>query len=103
MINSKKNPAWIKVSDIISRPRRKKIALNLDEISLQCKDGENVLIPGKVLGTGSINKKIKIIALDFSESAREKLNKSKIEIFHIDEEMKKNPNAKNIKILMERK
>jgi len=61
-----------------------------------------VLIPGKVLGTGNIDKKVKIIALYYSESAREKLKKSKIEALHIDEEMKKNPEAKNIKILVER-
>jgi len=102
IINSKKSEAWVKISHIISRPRRKKISLNLDEISAQCKDGESVLIPGKVLGTGNIDKKVKIIALYYSESAREKLKKSKIEALHIDEEMKKNPEAKNIKILVER-
>ncbi|MEK6873941.1 MAG: 50S ribosomal protein L18e [Nanoarchaeota archaeon] len=102
IITSKKNPAWIKISDIISRPRRKKVVLNLDEISSQCKDGDSVLIPGKVLGTGNIDKKIKMIALSFSESAKEKLKKSKIETLHIDEEMKKNPHAKDIKVLVER-
>ncbi|OIO42627.1 50S ribosomal protein L18e [Candidatus Pacearchaeota archaeon CG10_big_fil_rev_8_21_14_0_10_31_9] len=103
IITSKKNPAWIKISHIISGPRRRKIALNLDEISAQCKDGESVLVPGKVLGTGNLDKKLKIVALHFSESAREKLKKSKIEMLHIDEEMKKNPHAKDIKILTERK
>lgn len=35
-------------------------------------DGDIVVIPGKVLGTGTLEKKITIYALSFSESAKSK-------------------------------
>lgn len=99
ILNAKKNDRWQEVASILTRPRRKKIVLNLDEIDKMTKDGEKVIIPGKVLGEGELKKKIKVIALSFSHSAIEKLNKNKIEFLTIKEEIKNNPEAKNLKVL----
>ena len=99
IISGKKNNSWLKVANVISRPRRKKFAMNLDEINSEAKEGEVVVVPGKVLGRGDVSKKIKIVALDFSESTKEKLKKSKIEIVRLNDEIKKNPSAKGLKIL----
>ena len=63
-------------------------------------EGEIVIIPGKVLSQGEINKKITIIALNFSEKAREKLLKSKTIFSTIREEIEKNPGAKNTRVLL---
>ena len=41
----------------------------------------------------------KIIAFGFSEKAKEKLLRAKIEFSKINEEIEKNPDAKGIKIL----
>ena len=57
------------------------------------------MVPGKVLSQGEISKKIKVVALSFSEKAKEKLLKANCEILSILEEIKKNPDAKRIKIL----
>ena len=99
IIVAKKNKKWHEVSAILSRPRRSSLSLNLSEIDEQGKEGETVLIPGKVLSEGEIEKKIKIVALKFSGRAREKLEKAKISFSDISEEIKKNPEAKGIKIL----
>jgi len=58
---------------------------------------ENKIVPGKVLGQGELKNKVKIVALSFSEKAKEKL-KSK-ETLTIIEEIKKNPEGKDIQIL----
>ena len=102
IINSKKNKAWLKISHMISTPRRNMVALNLDEIDKQTKDKDFVVVPGKILGNGELNKKITLAAFSFSASAKDKLNKSKIETLTINEAMKKNPNAKDIKIITEK-
>jgi len=96
---AKKNSAWLEIAGILSSPKRRKIVMNLEKINEETKDGENILIPGKVLSQGEINKKIKIIARDFSEKAKEKLSNSKIEFVKINEEIKNNPDAKGIRIL----
>ena len=46
-----------------------------------------------------ISKKIKIVANNFSERAIEKLEKSKTKFLKINEEIKINPDAKNLRIL----
>jgi large subunit ribosomal protein L18e len=96
---AKKAKAWIKVADILSRPRRKSISLNLSDINKEAKAGDIIVVPGKILSQGELDKKIKLVALAFSEKAREKLTKSKSEHLFLSEEIKKNPSAKGIKIL----
>ena len=58
-----------------------------------------MLIPGKVLSQGKVNKKLKVIALDFSEKAKEKLLSEKCQVTYIIDEIKSNASAKGIKIL----
>lgn len=99
-INSaKKQEAWIAVAGMLSTPKRKRICMNLDDIDEQSKEGEAILIPGKVLSQGELTKKVKIIALNFSDKAKEKLLSSKCQISYIHEEIKSNPSGKGIKIL----
>jgi len=97
--SAKKKDKWLKIAGILSGPRRKTTNLNLTEIEKNSKEGDTIVIPGKVLSQGEINKKIKIVALSFSKKAREKLIKSKSDSTSILEEIKKNPEAKGIKIL----
>jgi large subunit ribosomal protein L18e len=96
---TKKNKGWIEVAAILSGPRRYFANLNLGEIDNQAKDGEIIVIPGKVLSQGEVTKKIKITALNFSGKAKEKLEKGKISYSRIIEEIKKNPEDKSFRIL----
>lgn len=99
IIEAKKNEAWVGIAGILSSPRRNRICINLEKINKNSKAGESIVIPGKVLSQGGIDKKIKVIALDFSEKAREKLLSSKCEVVSILDEIKSNPSAKGIKII----
>ena len=99
LMAAKKKDKWLEVAEIISGPRRKRINLNLNEINNQIKEKDKVVVPGKVLSQGEINKKAKIIALNFSEKAKEKLLKSGCEFSNILAEIKSNPSAEGIKIL----
>ncbi len=99
IIACKKNDKWMEVGQLISMPRRKRISVNLDFIDKESKAGETVIVPGKVLSQGELSKKIKLVALNFSKTAEEKLSKAKIEYSKISSEIKKNPDAKGIKVL----
>jgi len=101
IIASKKNEAWLRASQMISIPRRKRLSVNLEEINQVAKDGEIIVVPGKVLSIGEVDKKIKICSLGFSQTALDKLKKSKIETSTISDEIKKNPSAKNIHLIQE--
>ncbi|SRR3972149_646939 len=100
IIDAKKHKSWVEIAGMISGPRRKRINLNLDKINKEAREGETLVIPGKVLSQGEIKKKVKIVALGFSENAMEKLSTEKVAFSTIDEEIKKNPEAKGIRILI---
>ena len=99
IIACKKNKAWLKIAEILSGPRKNRTNLNLEELNKKIKDEKIVVVPGKILSQGELDKKIKIVALGFSEKAEEKLKKSGTETLIILEEIKKNPEAKGVKIL----
>lgn len=96
---ARKNKAWIKLARLLSSPNSNYSNLNLNEIDSKSKIGDTIVIPGKILSKGDITKKIRICALSISESAFEKLSKTKSEFVPIAEEIKKNPSAQGIKIL----
>ncbi len=93
------NDFWLQVAGILSGPRRTRIAINLDEIEAMTSEGDSVVVPGKVLSQGEISKKIAIIAFNFSEKTKEKLLKTKSHALNILEEIKKNPEAKGLRVL----
>ena len=99
IILSKKNLNWIEVSASLSGLSNNRVVLNLDFIDKQAKEGETIVIPGKVLSMGELTKKIKIVALAASKSAIEKINKNGSTFTTIIEEIKSNPEGKGIKIL----
>ena len=96
---AKKNKKWLEVASLLSVPRSKMSEVNLDKIDYESKEKERILIPGKVLSQGEVNKKIRVIALGFSESAKIKLLNAKCDVAYIGDEIKNNPEAKGIKIL----
>ena len=96
---AKKNKSWLPLAKIVSSSTRQYLSLNLDEIDEKSVEGDVIIIPGKVLGEGSVTKKIKICALAFSASALDKMKKSKVEGGFIIDEIKNNPTAKGVKIL----
>jgi large subunit ribosomal protein L18e len=99
VITAKKNDAWLGVAGILSGPRRNRICINIEQINKHSKAGETVVIPGKVLSQGEMDKKLKVVAFNFSEKAKEKLLSAKCETVSILDEIKSNPSAKGIKII----
>jgi large subunit ribosomal protein L18e len=98
---AKKKAKWVEIAGLLSSPRANMINLNLDKLNEEAKEGDIIVVPGKILAQGELNKKIKVVALSFSEKAKEKISKSKGEISTILEEIKKNPEAKGIKFITE--
>lgn len=99
LLLAKNSPQWIKVAQRISNGRRKYASINLDQLDAETKDGETVVVIGRVLGSGTLNKKIKLRAFGYSASAKEKLGVDKIEMGTIAEEIKNNPDAKGVKVI----
>lgn len=80
------------IAKAISIPTRQQANVNLEDLS-KAKE-EIIIIPGKVLGTGNLTKKLKVYAISFSKQAKEKLKKSGSEFKTILEALKENPKLK---------
>ena len=94
-----KHEAWLKIAAILSGSTIRLPAKNLYEINTVAETGDVIVIPGKVLSTGELTKKIKIVALSISQIAKESLKESKSEFIPLIEEIRKNPKAEGVKIL----
>jgi len=97
IILAKKNQGWREVAAILTGPRRNRRGINLAELDKS--PSKSVVICGKVLSGGDVSKKKKVIALGFSEKAREKLRNAGCETKLISEEIKLNKDAKGVEIL----
>lgn len=96
---ARKHSAWQHIAQQLSGSTRRHSSVNLSDIDRETKEGDTVIIIGKVLGSGVLSKKVRVCALGYSESAREKLKKSKAEIVKLDDEIQKNTKATGVKVL----
>lgn len=99
IISAKKKDAWLEIASLLSTPRRKQIDMNLNEIDKEAKEGDVIIVPGKILSQGEISKKIKIVGIGFSENAKAKLEKAGTDFSLMIDEIKSNPDAKSVRIL----
>lgn len=90
---------WAAVAEDLERPTRRQAAVNLSALARATKQGETVVVPGKVLGDGELEHPITIAALGFSQSAQTKLKASKATIMTITELVQKDPKGKTVRII----
>ena len=89
---------WSRLADDLSKSTRQRREVNLYRINDNVKDNEIVVVPGKVLSEGNLDKKITVAAFNFSSQAKEKINKIGKAI-SLQQLIKDNPKGKNIRII----
>lgn len=96
----RKQDIWKTAAEILSKPRRRRISINLWKLEKLAKKnkGKTMLVLGKVLGYGTLESKIDVAALEFSESAKKEL-KGKGNFYTIPELLKKNAKPSDILIV----
>ena len=90
---------WKDVAERLAKPRRLYAEVNLSKIQKYAREGETILVPGKVLGSGQINKKVAVAALSFSEKAKSKIEASGGRCLTILELLRENPKGSNVRII----
>ena len=94
-----KRPVWRRVAEELLKPRRKKTEVNLSKLETVAPEGSTVLVPGKVLGSGEVTKKINVAAFAFSRSAKEIIEASGGKAMTISELLDSNPEGKGIVLI----
>ena len=83
----------------LMKPSRQRRVVNVYKIEKNAKDGETILVPGKVLSLGNISRKIDVAALTFSEEAERKIKEANGKVMTIKELLESNPEGKKVRIL----
>ena len=98
---SKKEDAaiWKVIANKLVRPTRKTAEVNISDINRHTSPDEIVLVPGKVLGNGQLDHKVKVAAMSFSTGAEEKIATAGGECMAILEVAEKNPKGTGIRIM----
>ena len=97
--NDQEADIWRRVADDLERPTRQRRVVNLSSISRYTKENEIIVVPGKVLGSGDLQHKITISAFQYSDGAKEKIEKAGAKIVPLLELSKENPSGKGIRII----
>lgn len=90
---------WRYIADRLSNSRRKHITVNVSQLNRYTKEGETVVVPGKVLGAGTVDHPINVAAFAFSDQAQSKILKAKGKCLPISALIEKNPKGTNVKVI----
>jgi large subunit ribosomal protein L18e len=90
---------WKRVAIDLEKPSRNRRIVNLSRISRYTQENDVIIVPGKVLGSGDLSHKLTISAYQFSDQAKDKIEKAGSKIITLLELSKQKPNGKKIKII----
>ncbi len=66
-------PIWRDIASRLAKPSRNWAQVNVSKVAEHVRDGENAIIPGKLLGAGDIDRAITVVAWNASASAKAKI------------------------------
>lgn len=93
------NNFLLSVAKRLEKSARLKPVVNLAKLQRLCKDGETIVVPGKVLSYGNLEKKLTIAAISFSKEALIKIEKSGGKAITISELVAKHPKGTKVRIM----
>ena len=92
-------PIWGLASKLLRRSAVAKVEVNVGRISRIADDGGALLVPGKVLGTGRLEKRVIVGAFSFSASARSKIMASGGSVMSIEQFVRAYPKGSGVKLV----
>ncbi len=92
-------PIWRDIATRLEKPRSRWAEVNLSRIELYAKDGDVIVVPGKLLGAGLISKKVTVAAFQASESARVRIENAGGRVMDIPALIAENPKGSSVRIM----
>ncbi|MFQ5986652.1 MAG: 50S ribosomal protein L18e [Thermoplasmata archaeon] len=92
-------PIWRDVARRLSRPRRVWAEVNLSRLERHAAEGEVLVVPGKLLGTGRLSKSLRISAVQASEAARARVEAAGGQVLDLRELVAENPRGSGVRIM----
>ena len=99
LLENTKINLWKEIAGTLKHARRVRPEANLGHINRVVKDGDIVIVPGKILGSGELEHKITIGALTWSESVVEKAKKAGAQLLSLPQMLEAYPSGSNVRIV----
>lgn len=90
---------WHDVAARLEKPRRTHAEVNLGRIERYAREEDTVIVPGKVLGSGVLEKGVTVAAVDFSRTAETKIRQADGEPIQLEQALERNPSGSNVTVL----
>ncbi len=92
-------PIWRDVADRLAGRRRHQHEVNLSRVSRVAKDGETLVVPGVLLGSGDLTKAVTIATYRASAGARAKVEKAGGTLLGLRDLAASNPKGSGVRIV----
>jgi large subunit ribosomal protein L18e len=89
---------WDEVAARLDGPSQNHAEVNVGTIERYADDGD-VVVPGKVLGSGVITKDVTVAAVDFSSGARDKIARADGAAVALDDYLDDNPDGSDVQVI----
>jgi large subunit ribosomal protein L18e len=90
---------WNTVAQELASPTRSQRSVNVKKVSMYTQKDDTVLVPGKLLGTGTIDHAVTVVAHKVSTEAAQKITAAGGKVKTLQQEMKDNPKGSKLRIL----
>ncbi len=92
-------PLWRDIAKRLSRPKANWAEVNLSRLERYAAEGDVLVVPGKLLGSGELSKALRIAAFTASEVARRKVESAGGHVLGIRQLMEENPRGSGVRIM----
>ncbi|MFX1380458.1 MAG: 50S ribosomal protein L18e [Promethearchaeota archaeon] len=90
---------WKTISKQLSSRRSNRVKANLYHINKNTKKNDVIVVPGKILGLGELDHTLTIACLEYSKTAKKKVESSGSKLISIEELLEQNPKGSGVKII----
>ena len=92
-------PIWRDIASRLEKPSRNWAQVNLSKL-VHVRDGENAVVPGKLLGSGDLDRAITVVAFKASASAKAKVAAAGGKVLTLGEGIRSFPKGETCRILV---
>ncbi|WP_414836582.1 50S ribosomal protein L18e [Candidatus Nanohalococcus occultus] len=98
LLNRQEAPIWNDIAENLEKVNRRRPEVNVSDIERVAEEGETVVVPGKVLGSGRLTKEVNVAAFKASSGARQKIEEDGQFMF-IRDLVDENPEGTDVKVV----
>lgn len=94
-----KAPIWRALERRLLGPISNRREVNINRLANVTKEGQVIIVPGKILGSGEIGHKLTVCAISISESATNKITASGGKVITINELVEEYPDGRGVRVI----